>query len=158
MSEPVIMKIVLKDGRYSVHFREKKGLDEKQIVFTSNEKPDPDLPMALQDLQAGVREICEFPENWCRDRIEVTGVSWSLSDGTNVRGACIIARVDIEAADAPLNIVTPHLPFEQYSKGGCSPLMPEDVQAMLDTLEIEAMAFVSGEKRQQLAFNLQEAA
>jgi hypothetical protein len=154
MSEPTIMKVALKEGRIQVHFREKNGLDEKQIVFSSNECPHPDMLMALQALQAGVREICEFPENWCRDKIAITGVSWSLSEGTRVRGACLIAQVDIEAADAPLNIVTPHLPFEQYSESGSSPLMPEDVQAMLDTLEIEAMAFVSGKKRQQLSFEL----
>ncbi len=148
------MKVTLKEGRIQVHFREKKGFDEKQIVFSSNEHPHPDLREALQSLHAGVRNICEFPDNWCRDKIAITGISWSLSEGTGVRGACLIAQVDIEAADAPLNIVTPHLPFEQYSASGCSPLMPDAVQAMLDTLEIEAMAFVSGTKRQQLSFEL----
>ncbi len=155
MSDPMIMKVKLEDGgRVTVHFREKKGLDEKNIEFKSSEKPDPDLIGALQALHEGVRDICELPEWWCKDKLKVTGVTWSFSEGTQVRGACLIAQAAISTAQAPLNLVTPHLPFEQYNEDGQAPLMPDAIQAQLDRLEIEALAYVSGEKRAQLSLAL----
>jgi hypothetical protein len=155
MNTPVIKKLKLEDdGRVTVTFREKKKLDEREVTFRTHEMPRPDLVAALQELHKGVRELLELPPNRCGNGVRVTGVTWSLSENTGVRGAVLIAQADIEASDAPFNIVTPHLPCEQYSEGGQSPLMPDGIQAMLDTLEIEAMAFVDGKKRAQLSLGL----
>jgi hypothetical protein len=102
--------------------------------------------------------VSDRPLPWCKDKLVVTGVSWSQSEGTGVEGACIVASAGLETCNAPLNLVTPHLPFDQYSEGAEQPVMPQSGQEALETLRKETMLFLDGSKRAQSTFDFREAA
>jgi hypothetical protein len=156
---PTIKKVKLEeDGRVTVSFFEKRKLDEREVIFRTHDKPHADLLAALQAIHEGVRQILALFLPWCKDKLVVTGVSWSQSEGTGVEGACIVASVGLETCNAPLNLVTPHLPFDQYSEGAEQPVMPQSGQEALEILRKETMLFLDGSKRAQSTFDFREAA
>lgn len=121
---------------------------EKATIYKCTENPHPDFIQAFSRMVAHVREILEIPETVWPGVMTVSGVSFSQSD-EGVEGAVITGFVALTTANAPFNFNTPHLPFDQYSETGESPLMPDWAQKDLELLREEAEAYMNGTKRAQ---------
>ena len=146
-----ITKIKYKDDAVEIHLHDKIGKMEKESIFKCSELPSPDFIQALTNMVAVVYSILELPEDWRQGCMKVTGVTFSLSEETEVEGAVITGRVELSTADAPLNFNTPHLPFAQYSETGRAPLMSDFAVLRLGQLRDEARQYMEG-KRAQLEF------
>ena len=72
-------------------------------------------------------------------------------------GAVMTGQVALDTSDAQFNFNTPHLPFDQYSETGNSPIMPEPAQRALEKMQAEAEAFVSGKRAQGDLFRTEAA-
>ena len=157
ITEKRIAKVKVKDGQIIIIHVEKHGeFNEKEITFKSFDRPHEDFDKAMDALATHARTILELPKDWKKDDMRITGVSWSQSDA-GVQGAVLTGQVSLGTSDAPFNFNTPHLPFEQYSETGNSPVMPTDVIEALEKLQIQAEAFLEG-KRAQADLFVKEAA
>jgi len=156
-----IAKAKLKDGQLIVETEgHDKDTERHSVVKCAQDKLHAELMEAFAALSPSVREILEWPsrlyweafgneiEMQERDRIRVTGVSWSYSDTTDVEGACIVFQVDLENCTSPFCGTTPHLPFDQYSEDGNQPVMPDGAQDALNRLKGEVAAFLDGKRAQ----------
>jgi hypothetical protein len=152
-----IAKAKIKDGQLIVECEgHDKDTERHEVVKCAMDKVHPDLADRFNALPGSVREILEWPSNLYaggigkdgRDRIRVTGVSWSYSETTDVEGACIIVQVDLENSNSPLCLTTPHLPYDQYAEDGNQPVMPDGAQDALNALKAEVQAFLDGKRAQ----------
>lgn len=150
-----IAKAKIKDGQLIVEMEgHDKDTERSTVVKCTMDKVHADLPLRFQALSAGVREILEWTPGQYndfsgqRDRIRVTGVSWSWSETTSVEGACIVFQVDLEECTSPFCGTTPHLPFDQYAEDGNQPVMPDGAQDALNALKAEVQAFLDGKRAQ----------
>lgn len=156
-----IAKAKIKDGQLIVELQgHDKDTERHTVVKCAQEKLHPELMEAFAALSPSVREILEWPSNlymdydapsaemYDRDRIRVTGVSWSHSETTDVEGACIVFQVDLEECTSPFCGTTPYLPFGQYAEDGEQPVMPYIAQDGLNALKAEVQAFLDGRRAQ----------
>jgi hypothetical protein len=152
-----IAKAKIKDGQFIVEMDgHDKDTERKTVVTCAMDKIHPDVATGFQALGDSVREILEWPSSLyldgiakeARDRIRVTGVSWSYSETTSVEGACIIFQVDLEGSNSPFCGTTPHLPYDQYAEDGNQPVMPDGAQDALNALKEEVQRFLDGKRAQ----------
>lgn len=164
-----IAKAKIKDGQLIVETEgHDKDTERHSVVKCAQDKLHAELMEAFAALSPSVREILEWPSNIYvdttgyenvtstsrltaehrRDRIRVTGVSWSYSETTDVEGACIVFQVDLENCTSPFCGTTPHLPYGQYSEDGNQPVMPDGAQDALNRLKGEVAAFLDGKRAQ----------
>lgn len=147
---PRIAKVKYKDGQVIIVERAGEGTTaESETTHKIYATPHPDFLSAMDELVKAVREILEWSSSQYETRIRVTGVTWSFSEGTGVEGAVITGLVGLEECDSPFSFNTPHMPFEQYSEGGASKLMPGHVVDMLEAFRTEANAYLHKGKRSQ---------
>lgn len=173
-----ICKAKRKDGYLIVELDGTDNDTERQTVVKCRlDKVHTDIATCFQTLSDSVREILEWPSNlyanaigyqnatsttdttaeYRNDRINVTGVSWSYSESTDVEGACIIFQVDLEECTSPFCGTTPHLPYDQYSEDGNQPVMPHGAQDALNALKDEVRRFLDGKRAQGDLFdNIEE--
>ncbi len=145
-----ISKVKFKEGEWIIHTSQPLDEGDKEGRVRLRAQPHPDLVTAFQACEAIVREIWELPESWAKDQISVVGVSFSLSESTNVEGAVITALVTLEdTSTSPGVLNTPHVPFEQYAEGGNQPTMSPKAIEILRALRREAYAYMTGKKRAQ---------
>lgn len=150
-----IAKAKIKDGQLIVELEgHDKDTERHTVVKCAMDKVHPGLADRFRDLSQSVRAILEWPGNLYndftgqRDRIRVTGVSWSYSETTDVEGACIVFQVDLEECTSPFCGTTPHLPYDQYADDGNQPTMPLGAQDALNKLKAEVQAFLDGKRAQ----------
>jgi len=150
MPKAEITKLKYKDDRVEIHTTQKLGNvgdDAKITVLRCSDAPAASFTKAFAALVGHARTILELQPGQWEDRITVTGVSFSRSD-EDIEGAVITGVVSLDTANSPFSFNTPHLPFEQYSPTGESPLMPEEAQDALNELKREAEAYLGGKRAQ----------
>lgn len=141
------VKIDRKSGRIEIVSIEKWGDDnERSWTLRCYEEPRPELPEAMAALEPHVRGLLGLPEDWARGAIGVAKVSWSWSEKTDIKGASVSCHVHLDAADSPLILNTPHLPYEPYSDGG--KCLPEDMVEALEELERCVAEYLDGARSQ----------
>jgi len=148
MTTTRITKAKIKDGQLHVELEGMENDTERKITLRSMEGFHADLSDAFDALCRHVREILEWPGNLYLDTMKVTGVSWSMSEGTGVEGAVISGQAGLDTCTSPFCFNTPHLPFEQYNPDGNGPLMPDGAQVALDELRREVQAYIDGKRAQ----------
>lgn len=145
----MISKIKFRDGQITIVISEKEGeQNERETTIKSYDAPHDDFHRAMEALQVHAREILQLPKDWREGQLRVSGVTFSMSEDTGVMGAVMTGQVALDTSDAPFNFNTPHLPFDQYSATGNSPIMPEGAQRALEKLQTEAELFCGGKKAQ----------
>ncbi len=144
-----IRKVKLKDALVEIHLTESTGKEERESILKSYEAPHPDLVNAFADLVKSVYEILSLPREWATGQMKVTGVSFSDSLTTGVKGAVITFQVALETSDSPFCGNTPHLPFEPYAPGGGGNTMPDSAVERLTRLAEEAASFIGGKRAQR---------
>lgn len=155
----MISKVKFRDGQVTIVMSEKESAqNERETTVKSYDAPHDDFVKAMEALQAHARHILQLPKDWREGQLRVSGVSFSMSEDTGVMGAVMTGQVALDTSDAPFNFNTPHLPFEQYSATGNSPLMPDEAQTALERVQREAELFVSGKRSQGDLFLAPEAA
>jgi hypothetical protein len=149
-----ITKIKTKENTVEIRFKEELGLHaEKESVFKCEDEMHPDFTMCFTKLIPVVYEILELPEEWRAGDMTVTGVTFSLSESTDVEGAVITGLVKLSTTNSPFCFNTPHLPFGQYSEKGNSPTMSDVAIRRLERLKLEALEYMNG-KRAQMGFDI----
>lgn len=149
MTEKRIQSLKYDKGKVEMSGVETWGSgNERTWKLICYEEPAPELPAALKALEKHVRELLELPNDWADGSFRVVKVSWSYSESTGVQGASVTCLVDLEAANSPLVLNTPHLPYEQYSSTGNQPTMPNQMREALDKVEEEAEAYLRGKRSQ----------
>lgn len=144
-----LKKVSVKSNGVTLKFEQGDPLqDLKATTFTSYDDPHPDLSDALDALCRVARYICEWPDKYPEQGMNITGVSFSYSESTEVRGAVITGIASLGTSTSPLCFNTPHLPFEQYSESGEAPLMPGWAIELLELVEVEAIAYLKGKRKQ----------
>lgn len=150
----MITKVKYKSGCVEIHQEFDHGKTSRQTIFKCVEEPHPDFKAVLVELERVARAILELPNNVWVGAMKINSVSFSLSETTGVRGAVLTGTVDLPTSNSPFCFNTPHLPFDQYSEGGDSPIMPRFGIEALGKLEEEATAYFEGSKRAQLEMEL----
>jgi hypothetical protein len=111
---------------------------------------NPEFYDAMGALVQDILTLCEFPTGW-KNSITVHSVSFSYSDD-DVKGAVITGQRELEHSSAPLNLNTPHKPYEPYNpeQGDVDPdmLLPEETCERLDILDDEANKYIDGDRAQ----------
>lgn len=152
--EPVGMKQRIKSLKLEGTRVEIIGVDtwgvgnEKEWSFRCVEEPSPDMPKAFEALIPEIKDLLELPQDWADQAFKVLKVSWSWAEGPGVEGATMTCRADLECANSPLILNTPHLPFGQYSETGNQPEMPGKLIELLDAVKAEAWAYLNGKRAQ----------
>ena len=144
----IITKVKVKEEVVEIRYSEHHGKIDKEVIFKCPEKPHPDLDLAMSALVRDVYDILELPVDWAPQRMRITGVSFSMSEETGVEGVVITGLVELKTSNAPFCFNTPHIPFDQYSEGGTSPVMPENTVRNLEEMKKEALAYVEGKRAQ----------
>jgi hypothetical protein len=157
-----IAKVRFKEGRVEIkEVEEEAGTDgtdtSREIFFKCAEPPAEEFEAALKRLAPHVRTILELPADYCEDRIEITGASFSLSKG-GIEGAVISGYVKLDTAGSPFSFNTPHLSFAPYDEQANQPLMPDEAQADLIVLRTEVQAYLDGKRAQADLFDGKAAA
>lgn len=119
------------------------GKDDINVILKSNDEPLQEFIDRLNELSKFVETICQLPAGYC-DQAEIRGVSFSHSNG--VLGAVITALIPLDSANSPMVINTPHLPSEQYSETGESPVLSPKCVFVLKNLIVEAIRYIDGER------------
>lgn len=149
MDDNRIKKIKFRDGQVIITTCSGNvATTEKETTIKSFDTPHQDFVDAVEALESHARKILGWSADYATGQLRITGVSFSLSEDTNVEGAVITGQVSLETCDAPFIFNTPHLPFDQYSPTGNAPTMPDAAQRALDALKVEAAAFVNGKRSQ----------
>jgi len=142
-----------KAGQVTIEY-EQVGIDEVKITLKSNDEPLPELVDCFNNLIPYVETICQLPDGYCNDA-EIRGVSLSWTNG--VMGVVVTCLVPLDNANSPMVINTPHVPAEQYSEGGESPVLSKNVVIVVEELINEAEKYINGERKpdSQLKLDLQ---
>ena len=136
-----------KTGAVTVEYEQLfEGTDDIKITLKSNDKPLSELIEKLDSLSRQVEIICDLPNGYC-NHAEIRGVSFSHTNG--VLGAVITALIPLTNANSPMVINTPHLPSEQYSEGGQSPLLPQKATYALKEILGLVEKYINGEREKE---------
>jgi hypothetical protein len=148
-----ISKVKLDGPRVEISGKSTWGVgNEREWIMRAVEEPDPAFPASLAALPPEIRKLLGLPTGWAADALKVISISFSWSETTEVRGASICCRADLECATSPLIFNTPHLPYAQYSEGGEQPLMPDDLRELLEEVEHQAERYLAGARAQEDLF------
>lgn len=120
-----------------------------EYSLTCADDPRPELRQVLSDLNVHVIDMCELPYEY-RNRIKVTGVSFSHSGENEVMGAVIVSQMELDNSNCNLNLNTPHKASESYNDG------PADSKQLLSDACVEALCdlckeielYINGERAQ----------
>ena len=148
-------KIKFDPKKGMVHLEYKSGkqlLDEYTMKCT--EAPNPNFIKSLEVFKTHVTDICELPADYA-DRIIVRGISLNYGGEDDVMGCVIIAGMELQNSNAPLNLNTPNKIECMYN-----PDMPDDEKVLMsadmrddiEELIHEANLYVEGERAQTSLF------
>lgn len=154
-----ITKVRYKASRVEVHEVEEQGEPGERTtesVTKCAEEPAPSFVDALRALVPHVRGIMEWPDNYAEGRLEVSGVSFSMSK-SEIEGAVISGYVRLVQSDGAWAWNTPHMPFEPYGDASQSTLSDDAVEAVRAVRE-EARKYLGGERAQPGLFDGAQAA
>lgn len=141
-----VRKIQYKDGRVSINWETEK--DGDAFSLSCRARPRPEFILAWDAMRTWVVELCELPQEYL-SRIAVTGVTTSYAGEKDVRGVVLTATMRLDLSLSPLNLNTPHKTETFYGETGDDrQLMDDDLIKDLDVLELEAEAYVKGERAQ----------
>ncbi len=128
------------------------GWDE--YAMKCSDLPLPSFSKAIARLAADVIYLCELPEV-AEKTITVRSVSFSYSED-GVQGAVISAQRELIRSVQPLNLNTPHKPYQPYNQeqGEADPdmLMPDNIIEHLNEVEDEAQRYIDGDRAQGSLF------
>lgn len=148
-------KIKFDPKKGMVHLEYKSGkqlLDEYTMKCT--EAPHPNFLKSLEVFKTHVTDICELPAEYA-ERIIVRGISLNYGGEDDVMGCVIIAGMELQNSNAPLNLNTPNKIECMYN-----PDMPDDEKVLMsadmrediEELIHEANLYVEGERAQTNLF------
>ena len=124
-------------------------------TMACSDLPRPEFIDAMKALIQDVVSLCELPDKDAEDRITVRSVTWSYSD-EDIQGAVISAQRKLYNSVAPMNINTPHKPYQPYNETCEDPdpdmILPEDTIERLDKLEEECQYYIDGDRAQMKLF------
>ena len=127
-------KIKFDPKKGMVHLEYKSGkqlLDEYTMKCT--EAPHPNFLKSLEVFKTHVTDICELPAEYA-ERIIVRGISLNYGGEDDVMGCVIIAGMELQNSNAPLNLNTPN-----------------KIECMYNP-DMEANLYVEGERAQTSLF------
>lgn len=120
--------------------------------LTCSDEPRPEFRLALERLATHVVEMCELPYEY-KQRIIVTGVTFSYGGESETMGATIISQMELENSNTNLNINTPHKTSEFYSEtGDPKQLLTYECLEDLENLINEVELYIEGERAQMNLF------
>lgn len=144
-----ICKAKRKDGQLHVELEQTDSDTERKVSLRSLGGCHSDLDAAFDELAGHIREILEWPGNLYSNHMTVTGVSWSVSEKTDVEGAVISAQASLEGCNSPFCFNTPFLPFDLYNEDNENQsVMPDGAQDALRALRDEVQAYIDGKRAQ----------
>lgn len=142
---------VTKTGRISIEYdlynKRAEAWDEYSLSCIDD--PRPEFLIALARLSTHVVDMCELPKDY-RNRVKVTGVTFSYGGEYEVMGAVIISQMELENSNCNLNLNTPHKASESYSDGDADPkqLLSDDCIDDLYGLCKETELYIDGDRAQ----------
>ena len=142
-----IHKVKQKDRVTVVYSTENKEGKVDDYSLSCNEKPLPSFTKAMNALVDHVLEICELGDEQARS-LTVTGVSFNYQGDEEIMGAVITAEKNLDTANAPLVLNTPHLPSRDASAHGDQPVLTPECVTDLLRLQQEAEKYVNGQRLQ----------
>jgi hypothetical protein len=128
------------------------GMDDINIELKSQDKPLQTLVLLMDSLVKFVSQICQLPDEYCKDA-EIRSVSFSHTK--DILGAVMTALIPLDSANSPVVINTPHLPSEQYSATGNSPILSKECVDTLILLQAEIEAYIKGDREIEISNQLE---
>ena len=137
-----------KDGKLRLEYEVNNNGKWDEYTLNCSDEPKAAYTEAMAALAQDVIEMCELPVDY-KDRITVTGVSFSHGGEKEVMGAVITAQMNLRHSNQPLNLNTPHKAEEYYGEtGDALQLLDEACVRRLTILQEEAEDYVNGTRAQ----------
>lgn len=114
----------------------------------------PEFYKALAAIRQDVIELLELPPAWLDD-IKVKGATFSYTE-KGTKGVVITATRDLKISAAPMNLNTPHVPYDSQNPDKF--VIPYFTEERLNKLEEEAERYIDGDRAQGSLFDAPEAA
>lgn len=151
---------IAKNGKVTVGFKALKRTDgDKEIwvnvTLKSDEPIHYDLLGCLVNLRPFVVSLLELPTKE-EQRIKVTGAEFTLTGKDGVFGAQIYALRQLDHAEIPQEVITPHkteLPYDPDTEVDPALLLDQECVGILKQLQEEAESYVRNHKDQIGLFN-----
>ena len=149
---------ITKSGRINIEYKQYNTNADTwdEYTLTCADAPRPELIKALQNLDKHVIDICELPINY-KDRILVTGVSFSYGGENETMGAVIISQMKLEHSNCNLNLNTTHKISESYTPDqqiDPKHLLSDECVRDLYKLIEEVNLYIDGERAQIRLFSI----
>jgi hypothetical protein len=141
-------------AKVELHWTTEEDGAEVEHILTSDSKPQPELPKALDAFREHAVTLLEAGESWLPTSLVVTGISLNEEEGEDKRrGIIITCRRALEKANAPLMFNTPHLrePTES-SPLGTPGVFLDYMDDAIAQAEKAAAAYVHGHREQLSIF------
>lgn len=125
-----------------------------QYSLSCSDEAKPSFYACFETLKSHVMAMCELPESYV-DKITVRGVTFSYGGEAEIMGATLVASMELEESNCPLNLVTPHKASGSYSESPADPkaLLDYDCIEVLETLQAECEAYINGDRAQGRLFD-----
>lgn len=142
------------DGkRVELHWTEKRGpTTDVDQVLKSFDQPSPKFRAVFTNFASIVVQFLELPESWLTE-LRVTGLSTNEEEGDGRAGLVITSVKNVEGANSPLVLNTPHLreavKGDEMERDGF--MTSEMMEAMSDAWNA-AEAYLKGEREQRDMF------
>lgn len=130
-----------------------------EYTFNSSEMAAPEFYDSFKNLSEHATALCEFPAGF-KDRVNVYGISFSYSGESDVMGATMSMKVNLEYSNTDLIINTPHKKSapdgeEEFNE---TMYLSEQCVKALWAVEQEARKYIDGKRAQASLFNPDTAA
>jgi len=116
-------------------------------TMRSCDAPEPEFVKALQALAPDVADLCELCPD-CATGIVVQGVSLSYTGEESIMGATITALRNLDFANSPLVLNTPHKP--ESADDDKTPVLSPACCNHIDLLEMAVWGYVDGNRAQMV--------
>jgi hypothetical protein len=141
-------------AKVELHWTTEEDGAAVEHILTSDSKPQPELPIALDAFREHVIELLQVGDAWLPVSLIVTGISLNEGEGEDPRrGIIITCRRALEKAHAPLMFNTPHLrEATESSPLGTPGVFLDYMDDAIAQAEKAAAAYVHGHREQLSIF------
>ncbi len=144
-----ILKLKYNGSRVEIRYDTERedGADPDEYELKSGDAPRAGMAKALGELPRHVCALCDLPPAYA---VGMSARGITLSHTDDILGVVVTCMKPVKGASGPLIINSPHVPAEQYSPTGSSPLMTEEFCAAVEAVIEEAEAYLDGDRAQGL--------
>lgn len=126
-----------------------------EYSLTCSDRAKPEFYLAMITMAIHVVDMCELPADY-KDRIKVTGVTFSYGGEEEAMGAVIVSQMILNNSNCNLNLNTPHKASGSYNDNPADPKQLLSEQCIEDLYKLckETELYINGDRAQMNLFSV----